>query len=64
MKKPEFTTENCEKLATDIVDVWDMDDLIGFAVDTLVDQFKNCGLNNFLNEWNAFYVPKDEPEGR
>jgi hypothetical protein len=49
-----------EKLANDIVEGWDMDCLIGFAVDTLVDDFKTQPEEEFEEEWNNFYNPEDE----
>lgn len=35
----EHTRENCEKLANEVVDWWDMDTLIGYAVEMLTEAY-------------------------
>lgn len=50
----EHTAENVEKLAGDIVEGWDMDDLINYAVATLTNHYMNDE-EYFHNEWSEFY---------
>lgn len=37
----EYNKENCRKLAIFVVDGWDMDTLLNFAVDTLEEAYKH-----------------------
>lgn len=45
---------NCQQLASDIVEAWDMDSLIDFAVNTLEERFKEDA-TVFTDEWKDFY---------
>ena len=46
MKK--FPKINPENLANQIVDGWDMDSLVGFAVETLTEEFKKMSAERLL----------------
>lgn len=37
----EYNRENCRKLAQEVVEGWDMDTLLNFAVDTLESAYRN-----------------------
>ena len=49
------TTENREKLARDMVDSWDFNTLVGFAVDSIEENLANCENDDFDGEWKQFY---------
>ena len=57
-KTIEHTNDNCQQLASDIVEAWDLDSLIEFAVCTLEDRFQN-DTEAFWREWQDFYTPQD-----
>jgi len=47
--------ENRTKLAQDIVDSWDMDDLVQYAVDNIEENLGNCDAAEYDSEWRGFY---------
>lgn len=47
--------DNREQLARDMVDAWDMKDLVQFAVDHLEENLANCDAKEFDSEWKNFY---------
>ena len=47
--------ENREKLARDMVDSWDFNTLVGFAVDSIEENLANCENEDFDGEWKQFY---------
>lgn len=53
MKK--FPKINAEDLAVSIVDGWDMDTLVGFAVETLTSEFKNMSQEKLYEEYINFH---------
>ena len=50
----EHTDDNCRQLASDIVEAWDLDSLIEFAVSTLEERFQS-DVEVFNEEWDSFY---------
>tara|TARA_Y100000593_G_scaffold42861_1_gene82002 strand:- start:3454 stop:3663 length:210 start_codon:yes stop_codon:yes gene_type:complete len=50
---------NREKLAREIVDSWDMDDLHSYAIDRLEESLKGYTDEEFHDEWMV-YVGEDE----
>lgn len=50
----EHTTENVERLASDIVADWDMDTLIEYAVVNLTNHYME-NEEAFHKEWEDFY---------
>ncbi len=50
--------ENIEKLSAEIVEAWDMDMLIGFATDHVIEDFTKLTDEEFDEEWNNFYNPE------
>ena len=53
-KVAENNEDTREKLAREVVDSWDMDDLVGFAVDRLLDDYQ---LNpcQFDEDWSTMF---------
>ena len=51
---PEHTDENVEQLAGDIVEEWDLDDLIQYAVTQLTNYYME-NEEEFHEEWSEFY---------
>jgi hypothetical protein len=54
MQTPEHNDDNCEKLADEIVQSWDLGSLIEFAMDTLKDRFA-ADPKEFDDAWQDFY---------
>ena len=58
----EVTAENSEetreKLAQEVVESWSMDDLMGFAFDRLLDDYK-LNPDQFEEDWATMF-PKEE----
>jgi len=50
----EHTTENVEQLASDIVEGWDLDDLIQYALTQLTNHYME-NEEEFHEEWSEFY---------
>ena len=49
-----YTEENIEKLAKDVVDSWDMEDLILFAINALIQTYKD-DKESFDNDTDLMY---------
>jgi len=47
--------ENREKLARDMVDSWDLNSLVEFAVDSIEENLANCENEDFDGEWKQFH---------
>ena len=56
--KLDETQNNVEKLASEIVESWDMDTLIAFAIDTLVLQLSGLSEEDFKEEVDNFSPPR------
>jgi len=56
MSKPKNTEETREKLAHEVVDSWDMDDLITYAIDKLEEYYKSDE-EGFQADWKTMYCP-------
>lgn len=48
------TEENIEKLSRNIVDSWDMDTLLNYAIERLSDFYKK-NKEDFYAEWNTTF---------
>lgn len=46
---------NLEEYAKDIVDSWDMDNLVAFAIDTIIESFKTTPEDQLVEEYNEFH---------
>lgn len=44
-----------DKFAQDLVDSWDMDTLIGFAVDKQAEFYRACPPDQLVEEYNEFH---------
>lgn len=51
--------ENRIKLSRDMVDAWDMDTLVEYAVGAIEENLANCDDEEFDGEWIQFYVPEN-----
>jgi hypothetical protein len=60
MKK--FPKIDPENLANQIVDGWDMDSLIGFAVETLTEEFKKMSAERLYEEYVNYHGDHVENE--
>ena len=49
------TRPNKEQLAQDVVDGWDLNDLVYFATWKLVDDYENMSDDEFIEEWVNFH---------
>lgn len=47
--------EKIEKLARDIVDAWDLDSLVEYAIDQMVDSLSCLDKEEFDEEWANHY---------
>jgi len=47
----QHTADNVEKLAQEVVDEWDMDTLIDYAVQQLTNHYMNDE-NSFIEDWS------------
>ena len=47
---------NREKLANDMVEAWDLNDLTAFAVNQVEENLANCDKEEFTGEWKRFYA--------
>jgi hypothetical protein len=57
----EYNRENCRKLAEAVVDSWDMDTLLNFAVDTLEAAYKGVGgIDAFGDDVEMYLEDEDE----
>jgi len=56
MAKPKNTENNREKLAREVVDSWDMNDLITYAIDKLEEYYERDE-DGFQADWKTMYVP-------
>lgn len=50
--------ENCQELASEIVQSWDLDSLVDFAVCTLEERFQ-ADSEVFQQEWKDFFGEDD-----
>lgn len=57
--KPATTKEevDIQALANDIVDAWDMDTLIEFAIGRLAQEYESMNSEDLISEHNEFYFP-------
>jgi len=55
MKLPEKTQENIEKLAQDLVDNWDLKDLVAFAVEQIEENLERSEGEEFEQLWEDQY---------
>lgn len=51
--KPKNTEENCERLAREVVDSWDMDTLVSFAIEQLQMNYM-LNVDEFEDDWPEF----------
>ena len=51
-----------EKYAQDILDSWDMETLMSFAYETLVEILDTTPQDQLVEEYNRFYDPKENNE--
>ncbi len=59
-KVAENNEDTREKLAREVVDSWDMDDLVGLAVDRLLDDYQ-LNPDQFEEDWVTMF-PEEEKE--
>lgn len=52
------TQKQIKEFAEDIVDAWDMDQLLEFATENMEDRLQCMAEGEFIEEWETFY---DEP---
>ncbi len=57
-KVAENNEDTCEKLAREAVDSWEVDELVGFAVDRLLDDYQ-LNPDQFEEEWVTMF-PEEE----
>ncbi len=57
-KVAENNEDTREKLAREVVDSWDVDDLVGFAVDRLLDDYQ-LNPDQFEEDWVTMF-PEEE----
>ena len=55
----EHTEKNCDLLAKEIVDSWDMDSLVNYAIDRMSNFFQQ-DKKDFEAEWNEMEMPLDK----
>ena len=53
------TEKNCDLLAKEIVDSWDMDSLVNYAIDRMSNFFQQ-DKKDFEAEWNEMEMPLDK----
>ena len=44
-----------ERLAKDIVDGWDLDTLVEYAIDKMIDSLSTLNKKEFEEEWDDYY---------
>jgi hypothetical protein len=49
------TDENINKLATEIIESWDMKSLIAYAIDSLEQDFSDLSNKEFTEQWDDFF---------
>lgn len=52
------TQKQINEFATDIVDGWDLDTTIAFAIEVKEDQLQCMAEGEFIEEWEIFYDKK------
>ena len=53
-----------EKFASDVIDGWDLDSLVEYAIEHMVESLSSLSKGEFDKEWEDYYRESEGPDER